>query len=344
MLLDHDLENRPLSRPSTLHIDWKKNMVFDGRKAHFQDGVKVRDETHLMETRWMDVCFQHAISFSEGFSGARQQPQVETIHCGDGVYIVNQTFDAGQQVAIDRMQLRGLDMNNLTGEFHADGPGRVISVRRGGEQGFAMPGGALARGGPSSAGAPVRAAAFPPAQPAADPKQMTCLDLTFMKSITGNKNRKKLEFHGQVHAAHAAAPSWGTTLEEEDPNQLPKAPGIQPVVLDSESLEIADMSPVGGGGQNMEFQARDNVKAESTNFSARCARMSYSQAKDWVIFEGDGRSDAELYKQEGPGKAASPFKAQKITYFLKTQDVDVNGFRSVEINQAPEKSPKPRGQ
>ena len=73
---------------------------------------------------------------------------------------------------------------------------------------------------------------------------------------------------------------------------------MQPVELDSDSLEIADMSPVGGSGGNMEFQARDNVKVESTNFSASCARMSFSQAKDWLIFEGDGRSDAELYKQE----------------------------------------------
>ena len=35
--LDRDLENRPLSQPGTVRIDWKKGMTFDGRKAHFQD-------------------------------------------------------------------------------------------------------------------------------------------------------------------------------------------------------------------------------------------------------------------------------------------------------------------
>ena len=123
MLLDHDMENRPLRQPEMLRTVWQKSMVFDGRKAHFQDGVTVRFQTQLLQTGWMDVCFQHAISFSEGFSAAqpRQQPQAEWIHCGDGVYLVSQTFDAGQQVSIDRMQVKGMDMNNLTGDFHADG-------------------------------------------------------------------------------------------------------------------------------------------------------------------------------------------------------------------------------
>ena len=67
-----------------------------------------------------------------------------------------------------------------------------------------MPGGAVA------ARACVRRRArascrFCTTQPPADPKQMTCLDLHFMKSITGNKNSKQLVFHGNIHAAHAAA-------------------------------------------------------------------------------------------------------------------------------------------
>ena len=106
------------------------------------------------------------------------------------------------------------------------------------------------------------------------------------------------------------------------------------------------MTPVGSGG-GMEFQARDNVIAEGTmppstpgtptDFYARCARLSYSQAKDQLIFEGDGRSNAELYKQNGEGTVLSPFKAQKILYFVKTGEAIVNGFRSLEIAPPPAK-------
>jgi lipopolysaccharide export system protein LptA len=330
--LDRDLENRPLSRPGTLRVNWEKGMTFDGRKAHFDRGVNVRNDTQLMKTSWLDVYLQHPISFSE----ARPQDPalVEKIICGEGVSIVNQAFENGQQTGFDRIQLKDLDMNNITGDFHASGPGRVISVRRGGNQAFNMPGGPLAGGG----GTNVRPAAFAPAQPPDDPNQLSCLDLTFMKSITGNKNRKDLTFHGQVRAAHAPAQSWATTLEDIDPKRL----GKDAVILHSESLEVADMSPVSGGsGGNTEFQARDNVKAEGNNFYALCARLSYSQAKDQMIFEGDGRSDAELYKQEQEGVPVQPFKAQKIIYFTKTKQVNVDGFHSAEMNQAPEKSAPP---
>ena len=78
------------------------------------------------------------------------------------------------------------------------------------------------------------------------------------------------------------------------------------------------MSPVGGRGGNMEFQARDNVSAEGETFSVRFARLSYSQAKDQLIFEGDGRSDAELYKQEQVGGAVQPLR-QTSPYFNKTR-------------------------
>jgi hypothetical protein len=331
--VDRDMDNRPLSRPSTLRVDWRKGMTFDGRTAHFQDAVKVCGETQVLETGSMDVGLEHRISFSE--NEQQQQAQVETIHCGGGVYVVNQSVDdAGRQTSNDHIHFKDLDLNYITGEFHATGPGHVTSVRRGGAQGFNIPGGPLP--GP---GAPTRPAAFAPGQPATAP--LECLDLTFMTSITGNKNRKDMVFHGQVRAAHADAKSWNTTLEDPDPNHL----GPQAFVLKSESLEVADMTPVGGSGSSMEFQARDNVIAEGaiptategkpTNFYARCARLSYSQAKDQLIFEGDGRSDAELYKQDGAGKNVEPFKAQKILYFQKTGEAIVNGFHSLDVNPPP---------
>jgi hypothetical protein len=103
------------------------------------------------------------------------------------------------------------------------------------------------------------------------------------------------------------------------------------------------MSAVGGSsGGNTEFHALDNVNAEGTNFFARCARLSYSQAKDQLIFEGDGRSDAELYRQDGTGRTADPFKAQKIIYFPKTKQVNADGFHSFERTDVPNK-PAPQG-
>ncbi len=66
-----------------------------------------------------------------------------------------------------------------------------------------------------------------------------------MRSITGNKIRKDLVFHGQVRAAYAPAQSWTTTLESDDPKRL----GPQAVVLHCEHLAVNDMSPVSGSSR-----------------------------------------------------------------------------------------------
>lgn len=61
-----------------------------------------------------------------------------------------------------------------------------------------------------------------------------------------------------------------------------------------------------------------------------------------LILEGDGRSDAELFKQDGgEGTQASRFAAQKILYFPKTNQINADGVRSLDMNQAPPGTPPP---
>ena len=54
-----------------------------------------------------------------------------------------------------------------------------------------------------------------------------------------------------------------------------------------------------------------------------------------MVFEGDGRTDAELYRQEHPGSQATSFLAQKILYWRKLNQVKVEGVRSMNMNQFP---------
>ena len=335
-LLDRDLENRPLSQAGTIKINWQKGMTFDGRKAHFQDSVNVIGNSQLLQTGWLDICFQQPISFSD--NRPQSPPLVEKLICGDDVFIENRTLEAGRQISYDRVKLKNLDLNNLSGDFHGDGPGWLVSVRRGGGQGFSMPAGPLTGPGRPATTRPVGFG--PPQAKPPDPNPLTCLHLRFMKSITGNKIRKELLFHGQVRTAYAPAQSWSTTLESDDPNRL----GPQAVVMHCENLAVNDMSLVSGsGGSNLELSALENVIAEGSNFTARSARLTYTQAKELLILEGDGRSDAELFKQEREGLQASRFAAQKILYFLKTNQVNADGVRSLDMNQAPGRSMVPGG-
>ncbi len=54
-----------------------------------------------------------------------------------------------------------------------------------------------------------------------------------------------------------------------------------------------------------------------------------------LILEGNGLSDAELWRQLRVGDPASKFAAKKIWYWPKTNDLSVDGARSLEIGQPP---------
>ena len=62
----------------------------------------------------------------------------------------------------------------------------------------------------------------------------------------------------------------------------------------------------------MEMVALDHALLENVKFTARAARISYTQAKGLLILEGDGRSKAELSRQKYPTAPISSVRALKI--------------------------------
>jgi hypothetical protein len=328
--LNQDMEGRPLSNPSMLRVDWRGKMKFDGRKTHFEDTVTASGTSQQLHTQILDVWFDQPVVFGERPS--QPPPRVQQIQCRGGVLMENRSLDAaGQQASYDRMSVADLACQMDSGALTAGGPGWAVSVRRG-TAGMPLPG----PGGPP--GGPSRAASFPlagfsPASPATagDPSQLTCVHLRFLGSITGNIHRREITFHDEVHAARAAVTAWQATLDSDDPETL----GPQAVVLRCDHLTTTDMGPVTGGGSAMELLALGNVITEGNDFTARANRMTYAQAKDLLIFEGDGRTDSELIRQEHVGSSASKFSAQKIFFWPQLNQVKVEGVRSFELNQYP---------
>ena len=332
--LDHDMQGRQLREPGVLQVDWQRAMEFDGRTAHFEDSVTARSATGQMTTQVMDVRFVRPVLFSE--PKPAEQPQVEQILCRGGVFLENRAMDGPVQTSYDRMKTADLAINMLSGALAAGGPGWLVSVRRGtSADAFQMPPGLGAAAPPSAAaGAGGQMVQTPGAS-----VQLHCTHIRFLGSISGDIHRKEMTFHDHVRAAHAPAQSWLTTLESDDPAVL----GPDAVVLQCEHLTVNDMSPASGSGPSAgaELTAVGNVVAEGTTFTARAARMTYNQAKDMLVLEGDGRTDAELVRQMAPGSTADRFSAQRIIYFPKRREVKVGGFRSMQSQQLNAGAQKP---
>jgi hypothetical protein len=244
------------------------------------------------------------------------------------------------------MELVTLSLNQTTGAIGGQGPGWVNTVRRGGPTS-----GPLAQGGPAGAG-PQRGAVAPGAgaastlaaaknpapggkAPAAGPaavdeegKQLSYLHVTFERDLRGNINRRELTFADRVRATFGPVDDWQAKI---DPDDL-KSVGKSGIVMNCDELTVREApNAVRTDRGVMEMEAIGGTLVEGQTFTARAHRLTYAEAKDLLVFEGNGRSDAELYRQVVPGTPATKATARKIMYWRSTNRAEVDDARYIDL-------------
>ena len=199
------------------------------------------------------------------------------------------------------------------------------------------------RRGPAGPGAQCAAARKPAAAAAgakARSNQLVCLHVRYQGYITGyvagDLHHHEVTFHEQVRGAYAPVDSWTASIDTDSPETL----GPDGAVLHCDQLSVVNMTPPhskDAAARDMEFVAAGNAVAEGGGdvFTARAARITYDQKKQLMILEGDGRTDAELYRQQTPGGAVSKAAAQKIWYWQATNSSYIDGARSLDFDQTP---------
>jgi hypothetical protein len=82
--------------------------------------------------------------------------------------------------------------------------------------------------------------------------------------------------------------------------------------------------------KTIELQASGNTIVEGKSFTARCARLAYTEAKDLLVLEGDGRSDAELTRRD-PARGDGRFAASKVYFWKTAGEVQVDGAKRLDL-------------
>jgi hypothetical protein len=100
-----------------------------------------------------------------------------------------------------------------------------------------------------------------------------------------------------------------------------------------DALGIGQTAAAAAARPAIELAAAGNVLVEGEAFTARSARLTWSEAKDLLVFEGDGRSDARLFRQTRPGAAPSSASAGKILYWRALERVEVEDARYLDLDQ-----------
>ena len=121
-----------ISTRGTTVVDWKGNMLFDGKTARFQRDVVAQqidaDRTQTIHTAVMDVVMQERVVFNELRQKGAQHvmPPIELMQCQGDVLLEGREMKDGKPASLDQMQIRNLVVNRLTGDLTGDGPGRVL--------------------------------------------------------------------------------------------------------------------------------------------------------------------------------------------------------------------------
>jgi hypothetical protein len=304
--------------PGSLDVNWQGRMDFDGLTARFVDRVVTANGGTTVKAGSLDVVFDRPVEFAAGQPQPAARPDVARIACGSGVRIESQSAAQDGSQSMEQLFVRDLVIDRTTGNVVGTGPGRLTSTRFGQAPAMAMP---AAPQGPGAAPAPAAAPR---------PDELTYLGVDFQRGLRGNINRRVMEFHQRVEAIWGPVAKWGDTL---DPHA---AGGLAPraVTISSDVLGVGQAPPAPGQRRSsLELAAGGNVLVEGESFTARSARLTWSEVKDLIVLEGDGRSDAQLFRQVKVGAATSSASAGKILFWRALNRVDVDDARFLDLDQ-----------
>ena len=306
--IDRDLAGRPIKDAGPLTIEWQTRMSFDGQTARFEGAVTASTRFQHVRTETLDARLRRPVSFSA--DSAQPDPEPAEILCRGGVVFENHAYDIEGRVSQDVFEVADMKINLLSGDLIANGPANVTTIRRGFSD-------------PTQEGSEKK---IIPLQRGEGPKtylNVRCQGPVSGKlPVNGNLPNGEVSFNEEVKAVYGPVGMWESTLDPNNPDVLDD----RGAVLACDRLSIAQMA-VPGGEPAFELEATGNTVVEGRTFMARGARVSYSQAKDLLILEGDGRDDAELFRQERLGGPTNRFAQKKIEYSPSSKRLNVAGSR-----------------
>src|SRR5690606_34388639 len=104
------------------------------------------------------------------------------------------------------------------------------------------------------------------------------------------------------------------------------------VLLNCDKLIVRQMPAVVRGQRGtVELETIGNTLVEGQTFTARAHKLSFAEAKELLILEGNGSTDAQLFRQTKVGGPTSQAAARRIMYGRNTNRVEVDDARFLDI-------------
>jgi hypothetical protein len=316
MILDRDMQGRPLAKPQPLDVSWRQAMNFDGRLATFEQSVVAQGQHQELKTQVLKILLSERIDFVEKREAAAR-PDVAELVCQGGVFIDGRTYDEQGLASIDHMEAADLTVNMASGDILAHAPtygkGRMTQVRRG--------------SGPSAVAVP----GLPqePATAADDEDQLSYLRVEFNRTLSGNMNQREVVFGDDVHTVYGPVPNWEAKL---DPN-VKDGLGPRGIEMTCEQLKVREMTGSTAEARFIELEAAGNTDVTGTGFRASASILRYSSVKQKLELDGGGRRNATIWRQLRPGANPETISAKLIEYWPQTRRLRIDKVNSSSMSQ-----------
>lgn len=308
-----------------LSITWRQQFELQGRTARFLGSVVARRSQEVLTTHELLAEFTAPLRLERSDA---EQPRLARLTCPAEARLERRSVQRGQTQSIDRLFVRDLDLEQQSGRLVCRGPGWLHTT-------------ALDRAAHSALGSPVLGGTPDPKRAAASTEQagaalgqdgqtprLSFLGVEFQQTFTGNLHQRELAFVGEVRAVYGYVSRWDETLSAEHPELL----GEHGFTLQCERLAAAEMGRLPTGDLAYDLEASGGTIIEGANFTAHAHRMTYSQAKDLLLFEGTGRDDAKLVRRAPNGSQLGETQARKIYYWRSRNRVRVEDIRGFDLN------------
>ncbi|MEX0818591.1 MAG: hypothetical protein WD070_03330, partial [Pirellulaceae bacterium] len=273
---------RPQTPQAPWFVRWQHRMRFDGQQATFEGDVVARgmqvmragEQVRFQATgEALNVTLTRFVNFEKP-DDTDDMGLRELLFQGDCVLQSDTIDPRGMRKSAERMEIRNLRIDQVSGTLHGDGPGWLTSVHQGQDM-------------------------FKEGQFATTPKGLHFLRVDFQQELVGNLTGRRMEFLGNVKTVYGPVASWDQAIDTTDPSRL----GPRDVVVTSQRLALADMGDTRDRFDAVELEATGNAFVRGQTFNASGQRISYVKSKDQLVLEGDGRNYAMLSYQRTPNAA-----------------------------------------
>lgn len=333
-------DGRSLETPIPLEIFWSDSMTFHERSANFVGNIRVVMDDKSTQATTL-TCSGLTVYFKEGMAlGQKKQDgsfdtvrrdgeekekenPIERIEFHNRVVVKIDEFADKELNGTHRAEFADLNLNLVTGDFDAVGPGFLESVQpdtRGTLQGPA----------------PATVRANTPSKTAET--AFVYMRTEFIGSVKGNRQQNMATLTQNVVALVSPIRRVDEKISMDvSIRDLPQKAGflraeqltVSAIDDESKNTSIRDESDT----VDFAVVASENARLESKTLAASADVITYDHQKQQFIMRAEGDGIVVVNHRTGPGGALNHTTGRRFEYYRLTDSLSADGFGGLEIGQ-----------